>query len=111
MALLAMRCPRCLRGKPFDGYASMRADCPVCDLHFEREPGYFVGSMYISYALSIVAVLLLTGVVHLIAPDADLGLAAFIAGVVYLPLVPITWRYSRLIWMYFDRWAWPDNVC
>ena len=27
--------------------------CPVCGLKFEREQGYFLGAMYVSYALAI----------------------------------------------------------
>ena len=27
--------------------------CEVCNLKFEREPGYFLGAMYISYGLGL----------------------------------------------------------
>jgi len=27
--------------------------CSICDLKFEREPGYFLGAMYISYVLGV----------------------------------------------------------
>ena len=30
--------------------------CPVCDLRFEREPGYFMGAMYISYVLGLLVI-------------------------------------------------------
>ena len=31
----------------------MNDPCPVCGLVFEREPGYFLGAMYFSYALAV----------------------------------------------------------
>lgn len=34
-------------------------NCPVCGLKFEREQGYFLGAMYVSYLVSIPPVLLL----------------------------------------------------
>ena len=51
-------CPRCrigsiFRSSIFRGYPSMRERCPVCQLKFEREQGYFLGAMYISYGLAL----------------------------------------------------------
>jgi hypothetical protein len=88
----------------------MHERCPVCDYRFEREPGYFVGSMYISYGLSIGGILLVTLLLHLVWPALDLGLAVLLAGALYVPLVPWTWRYSRLLWMYYDLWVWPEKT-
>ena len=34
----------------------MHERCLVCDLKFDREPGYFLGAMYVSYGLGIVIV-------------------------------------------------------
>ena len=31
----------------------MHANCPHCNLKFEREQGYFVGAIYINYAATI----------------------------------------------------------
>ncbi len=40
-------------------------------------------------------------------PAIDMGWLVLILGVLYLPLVPAVTRYSRVLWIYFDRWAWP----
>jgi hypothetical protein len=87
----------------------MNATCPVCELTFEREEGYFLGAMYVSYALSSVCLGLGMLAVHLAWPDLNLGLAVLVAVVAYLPFVPPVFRYSRVIWIYFDRWAWPEG--
>ena len=52
-ALVKQRCPRCLQGPVFAGLFHMHAQCPVCGLSFEREPGYFTGALYLSYGLGI----------------------------------------------------------
>jgi hypothetical protein len=27
----------------------------------------------------------------------------------FIPFVPMVTRYSRVMWIYFDRWAWPSR--
>jgi hypothetical protein len=88
----------------------MNPRCPVCDLHYEREPGYFLGSLYISYGLATLIMLLGLGLVHLILPTWDLGTLTLLVGVLFLPLAPMVTRYARVIWIYFDRWAWPTRA-
>jgi hypothetical protein len=55
--ILQQLCPRCRAGKIFRKsvwlFPGMYERCPVCGLKFEREDGYFLGAMYISYALGI----------------------------------------------------------
>ena len=31
-----------------------------------------------------------------------------IVALVFLPFVPAVTRYARVLWIHFDRWAWPD---
>jgi len=85
----------------------MNPGCPVCGLPFEREEGYFLGAMYVSYAISMVVLGLMMWVASLLLPTWDLGILVLVACVFYLPLVPMVFRYSRVIWIHFDRWAWP----
>src|SRR5437764_919989 len=56
--ILHQRCPRCrtgkiFRGSAFLGFPKMNERCPVCQLRFEREAGYFLGAMYVSYGLAL----------------------------------------------------------
>ena len=85
----------------------MHDHCPVCNLKFEREQGYFVGAMYVSYGLSIpVASLLMLLIWNLTAWSLERVLVAgFLA---YLPFVPLMIRLSRVVWMYLDRVIEPD---
>src|SRR5207245_11059362 len=58
-AILHQKCPRChsgaiFRSSIFCGFVKMNERCPVCDLKYEREVGYDVGAMYISYGLDLI---------------------------------------------------------
>jgi uncharacterized protein (DUF983 family) len=110
-AILHQLCPRCFTGKVFQGIVDMNERCLVCGLRFERESGYFTGAMYISYLISLVLLFAIFGVVWLLLPHDslfDIGLLCLVSGLVYLPLVPLVFRYSRILWMHLDRKLDPD---
>ena len=89
----------------------MNETCPVCGLRFEREEGYFTGAMYISYLLSLVLMFAIFGVLWLLLPTGSLfaiGMLCLVTAVVYLPLVPVVFRYSRVLYMHLDRKLDPD---
>lgn len=98
------RCARCGSGHLFHGYFHMVPDCPRCDLHFEREQGYFSGALAINiiatgglFAIVFVTLLILT------VPDVPvvpvlaivLPIAAF-GPIVYYP-------FSKTMWVAVDR--------
>lgn len=87
----------------------MHTRCPVCELLYDREPGYFMGSLYISYGISSIVLMLGLLCAHLLFPETDLGWLILILGILYLPFVPLVTRYARVLWIYFDRWAWPGR--
>ncbi len=100
--ILALRCPRCRRGALFTGILAMPERCPVCGLYCEREHGYFVGAMAISYALAIAAVaILFFGLLALTRWPLEWVLV--VASVAFLPLAPLCLRYARAIWISLDR--------
>jgi len=106
-AVLHERCPRCREGPLFRAPLwrcgiAVHECCPVCGLRYEREPGYFLGAMYISYALSIPAVLVLILAIWYFSRwpyDVVIGAAV----VAWLPFVPAVTRWARVLWIYFDR--------
>ena len=51
---LRLRCPRCGEGMLFLGWFHMRSRCDWCGLIYEREPGFFLGSIYVNYGLTAV---------------------------------------------------------
>jgi len=99
-AILRLRCPRCCKGRVWRGFFRMNTACPVCDLVFEREPGYFTGAMYASYTLGIGFTLPVWFVMLL----AGAGLAALtmVIVVMVVGLMPVSFHYSRVLWMHID---------
>lgn len=106
-AAVKAKCPRCRRGDMFAnkmyGFHTQRMydNCPHCNLKFEREPGYFYVSMFVSYALNVaemvtlaVAVYILTGTEN---PYVYMGVLFFSI----FALSPFNFRYSRVILMYW----------
>jgi hypothetical protein len=88
----------------------MNEDCPACGLDFDRgDPGYFTGAMYVSYALAIPLIALLTLIEHLIVSNWSLFRLVVLASLICVPLVPWIWQFSRVIWIYFDRYFDPDD--
>ena len=107
-ALLGGRCPRCREGRIFRGQLAMNETCPVCGLRFGREPGYYTGAMDTSYALAAPLFGLLTLLVWLVTRwEVEWALAA--ACLILLLFVPAVFRYSRILWIHFDRWTEPDD--
>jgi Protein of unknown function (DUF983) len=86
----------------------MNEFCPQCGLRFEREPGYFLGAMYFSYVLSIpiLGLLILAG--HLLLPPWRIEVIIGLAAIAYIPFMPLVFRYSRVFWIHFERWANPN---
>jgi uncharacterized protein (DUF983 family) len=109
-AMLRQRCPRCREGKIFRGMFAMNDPCPVCGLVFEREPGYFFGAMYFSYFLSAAVLVPLFFLTEWLFPTMDFLLVPLVATIPYLPLIPAIFRYSRVLWIYFDRRIAPSEL-
>jgi uncharacterized protein (DUF983 family) len=102
-ALLRQRCPRCHKGRMFRGLFQMNDPCPECGLLFQREEGYFLGAMYVSYFLATAVLIPLYVIAALLLPGQSSLVIALVATAAYLPFVPAVFRYSRLLWIYLDR--------
>ena len=101
-SIVRQRCPVCCIGPVFRSLIVMHNACPACGHVFEREPGFFVGAMYISYALAIpLYVLLAGGLRWMLGGWKDLAVLA-LALPLFVPFAPLLFRYSRVIWMHLD---------
>jgi uncharacterized protein (DUF983 family) len=108
--ILHRRCPRCRRGRIFASTWVMHDDCPACNLDFDRgDPGHFTGAMYVSYTLAIPLIALLTLIEHLMLPSWSLFRLVVLASLICVPTIPWFWQYSRVIWIYFDRYFDPED--
>ncbi|MGA8215204.1 MAG: DUF983 domain-containing protein [Candidatus Sulfotelmatobacter sp.] len=111
--ILRQRCPRCRTGSIFRysifrGFPKMHDRCPVCDLRFEREPGYFLGAMYVSYALGLVIVALLAALLWSLT-GWWITKDTIWAVVLFLPLAPTISLFARVLWIYLDQAIDPEH--
>jgi len=82
--------------------------CPVCHLLYEREPGYFMGAMFISYGLGLLVIAVFAALLW--AVTGWWITKDFIwAVVLFLPLAPAVTFLSRVLWIYFDQTFDPDR--
>jgi hypothetical protein len=87
----------------------MNDPCPVCGLIFQREEGFFLGAMYISYPVSVAFLIPVFFLLSYLLPTWNGAVVALLALVPYLPFSPAVFRYSRVLWIYFDRAADPHG--
>jgi hypothetical protein len=80
----------------------MQERCPNCGLKFEREPGYFLGAMYISYGLALITIVAL-GLLLWASTPWSLQKITLWAVLLFLPLAPTLTLFSRVLWIYLDR--------
>lgn len=109
-AIYHQLCSECGEGKVFRGSFQMNEHCPVCGYKFERGSGYFTGAMYFSYALGIpiIAAALFLGM-YVLFPSWPLPLTLLFAWAVFLPFAPAIFRYSRVLFIHFDRYFDPEG--
>ena len=116
-AILESKCPKCRNGNMFtypigkiSKFTQMNEHCNSCGLRFEVEPGFFIGAMYISYAINV-ALLIITGIFLwyfnwnnlLIFIAAEVG--------IILILLPFIFRYSRVLFLHlFGGIKYNDNA-
>jgi uncharacterized protein (DUF983 family) len=102
-AIWAQRCPRCLHGAVFRGRGlAMHYACPECRVVYGRENGYFTGAMIVSYMLAA-PLLGVIAVLVWLATGWRVEWVILVSGLLFLPFTPPLFRYSRVIWMHFDR--------
>ena len=101
---MKLRCPRCGEGKLFRRFFSMHERCSGCGLKFERAPGYYLGSSYVNYGLTAIALLIAYWILHYRFGYTNQQLAGPLAGFcVVFPL--LAFRHARAIWLAMDcRW-------
>lgn len=108
-AMMHVRCPECRKGIVFRRGMEMNRLCPYCGIKFDREPGYFTGAIWISMLVAMPVMLFLMFCLIYFFRDLHPALAGILAAVGFVPLLPVTIRISRSIWMYLDHQMHPQR--
>ncbi|MCA9206035.1 MAG: DUF983 domain-containing protein [Planctomycetales bacterium] len=106
---LRLRCPMCGRGKLFRTWFRMHSHCDVCGIRFEREGGFFLGSIYFNYGLTALIaaiaypILLFNRIVSNQVAMAGVLAFSLIFPMLFFPL-------ARSLWLGFDQFWDPRDV-
>jgi len=104
-AVANAKCPRCRKGRMFEpGFfkQKMFVRCEYCDLYYERHPGYFYVSMYVSYALNVAEMITLSIATFVLSGGSEnvwLYLGVILTAVFLL--ASFNYRFSRVLHMHF----------
>lgn len=90
----------------------MHKECSHCHTHYEIEPSFFYGAMYVSYGLSIaIGVAFFVIAYFLFGASAKVSMVVLSVGIV--SLMPVIARLSRNIYInmfiHFDK-NWKQNL-
>jgi len=106
-AVLSGKCPRCRKGDVFTHgpfklakFNSTHQNCPNSDLHYEVEPGFFFGAMYVSYAFSVAIFLVTVFLLYNLGGDPEVWVYIVTISIVSLLTYPFNFRISRLLFLY-----------
>lgn len=111
-AILKMQCPNCRKGHmfcnksifPLKELLKMPERCEVCGQKFELEVGFYYGTGYVSYALSIV-ILILTWIAYWLVlglsyKDNSVFYCLTVSIGILVVLQPWLMRISRVLYLY-----------
>lgn len=104
-AIVHAKCPRCRKGKMFSpGFfkQKMHKRCPYCDLYFERHPGYFYVSMFVSYALNV-AEFVAVGIGTYVLSGGSENMWLYMGLILFATflLAGFNFKYSRVLQMHY----------
>jgi len=104
---LRLRCPRCGKGRLYSSWFRMFKNCENCGLSFDREPGFYLGAIYVNYGLTA----LLTTIFYFVGfargvNDFWLKVAVMAFAVIFPMLI---FRHARAVWLAFDEYWDPQQ--
>lgn len=107
-SVLWNKCPQCHIGSVFISnnpynlkrFDKMNVSCNCCGIKYEKEPGFFQGAMYVSYALMAGWFIITWAADTFIFKSETWQYLTFVISTVIL-FMPLTFRTSRLLWMNF----------
>jgi uncharacterized protein (DUF983 family) len=104
--VMRLRCPRCGEEPMFKNWIQMHPQCKHCDFRYEREPGFFLGSIYVNYGLTaMISTIVYVWLRFGLEIDNKIIVWPLFAFCILFPV----WffRYARAYWLamdcYFDR--------
>ncbi len=107
-SVVRQKCPKCRTGNLFvhgsynlKKFTEMNEKCGHCSQTFHLEPSFYIGAMYVSYAINVALFVTISIAISILFPGTDLlwYFAAIVTTV--LLLYPLLLRLSRSLWIHF----------
>ncbi len=106
-AIINAKCPQCRTGDMFkhkwwkvSKFTQFYQNCTVCNLRFEREPGFFYGAMFVSYAMIVAMVATVWVILYFIFRNPAFKIYITVIIVLNIVLLPLFFRYSRVLYLH-----------
>lgn len=103
-SILHYKCPFCHEGDFYDGKylnSTVKNCCDKCGEKFSKEPGFYQGSYYVTYALGVAIFVTLWVSQQLWLPNLPVGWTIGIIITTIALSTPITYPLSKIIWANF----------
>ncbi len=101
------KCPRCGEGDIFiyptskiSKFSEMHTCCGKCGAPFEPEPGFYYGSLFVSYAFNVIIMVIVWVALYFTVNPPDWVYGAFLVAFSMLS-IPFSFRYSRILFLYW----------
>lgn len=113
LSILKMKCPNCRKGNmytnrsifPLKKMMDMPERCPKCQLKYEIEIGFWYGTGYVSYAMSVGIIILIAVLFALTVGFSYKNNSVFwFVGIMIFSMIvlqPFIMRYSRVLYLNF----------
>lgn len=119
-SIFRMKCPQCQEGDFFVSHpydlkraGDIHEHCPKCGLKYSKEPGFYYGAMYVSYALGVALFVTLWVSMNLFFNIESTGVQISVIITATLLLTPYLYALSKIIWANFfikyDRVSKPER--
>lgn len=104
-SIFKMKCPRCQEGdffvaRPYNlkKAGDIHTHCSHCGLKYSKEPGFYYGAMYVSYALGVALFVTLWVSFNLFLPSVNVYWQLLTISLASLLLGPYLYALSKIIW-------------
>lgn len=78
---------------------AMHDSCSICGQHYQLEPSFFYGAMYVNYGITVGIAVSVFGAMHLVGVEWEfMHYIIAIIGAIILA-APITFRLGRMVWI------------
>jgi uncharacterized protein (DUF983 family) len=104
-SVLFFKCPACHEGEFFISHpynlskaGDIYKSCSVCLTKFSKEPGFYYGAMYVSYAIAVALSISIYVLFSIFNFNFSVEFFLLIYSVFILSISPLIYALSKIIW-------------